>query len=180
MARDLQDRLNLLVDSVFGGNSAAAANAAQMEPSTLHRIMNSRVGDPRLATARRLADSYGVPVAWLIGEADATDSQKGRPLPTPMWLIRCYHDKVQSRSREQLRKAMSDSPAAREVLNGLVELQLFPRDGRTAVPALHVAVDIEKPSKREIELLRALAQVETSLLENAALRVRRGDWTGSE
>ena len=180
MARDLQDRLTLLVDSVFGGNSAAAAKAAQMEPSTLHRIMNSRIGDPRLATARRLADSFGVPMAWLIGEADAIAFQNGRSLPTPMWLIRCYHDKVQSRSREQLRRAMSDNPAAREPLGSLVELQLFPRDGRSVVPALRVAIDTEEPSKREIELLRDLAQVETALLENAAQRVRRGDWTTSE
>lgn len=180
MPRELQDRLNLLVESVFGGNSAAAAKAAQIEPSTLHRIMNSRVGDPRLATARRLAESFGVPVGWLIGEADAADLQNGRPAPTPMWLIRCYHDKVQSRPREQLRKAMNDNPAARELLSGLVELQLFPRDGRSVVPALRVAIDTEKPSKKETELLRDLAEVETALLENAAQRVRRGDWTSSE
>lgn len=179
MSRELRMRLRLVVEHVFAGNSAAAAKAADMEPSTLHRILNDRVGDPRLTTAQRLADSFGVPVSWLLGEASAEQAQGDKAaVPLPLWLIRSYHDKVQSRARELLRQSQVGDNRMRRLMGELAGLQLFPRDGRASVPALPAIIDVQSPSRKEVTMLRSLAEIETAVLDHAIARLRQRERDG--
>jgi hypothetical protein len=166
MAQDFRDRLREVVEVVFDGNVAAAAKAARMEPSTLHRIIHSRVGDPRLATARRLAESWGVPVSWLFGDVSAADAQRENPLPTPLWLIQSFFDRSQQRLRDSLRSTSPPNSA-------VADLSLFPRGRRADIAAVSSIIDTENPTSKDIDAVRRLAEAETMLLELAVQRLRR-------
>lgn len=170
----LQERLQCVVDIVFGGNSVAAAKAAKIEPSTLHRILAGGVTSPRLGTIEYVAKAFGLPVGWLVGEIDSQNS-----LPVPYWLILSFHRTRQLPARERLRAV-----GGKRNVNELSESFLFdlrPKEKTLPVRSLHDLFAAKEPSDEQIALFRRTAELETAIVEAAdkllAVRSRPGERT---
>ena len=81
----IQRRLGLVVDVVFRGSNREAADAAGVPPPTLHRILSGEIVNPSVASLEKLAKAYHLPVAWLLGEAEA--DLEGLPVAATWWWL---------------------------------------------------------------------------------------------
>lgn len=85
-------KLRQIVDVVFDGNQKEAADAAQINETTFHRILVGKTKSPTIGTIQRLADGFGVTVGWLTG-ADAISELPGYfsgNYPDWFWLLLAY------------------------------------------------------------------------------------------
>jgi transcriptional regulator with XRE-family HTH domain len=83
----LQHRLGTIVQAVFGGSTYAAAIAADVEPSTVQRLVEGRIRGPRMTTVQRLARAFNVPVGWLLDEAQQLPEEVERGHSPTEWLL---------------------------------------------------------------------------------------------
>ncbi len=161
-------RLRQIVDVVFAGSSHAAAIAADVQPSTLHRLLDGSVSDPRMGTLRSLAESFGVPLGWLVGDM-STEAAQGTEsnLPEGYWLLRSYHGRRQRAARAAITD--QERPHQNHVAENSQEFDYFRNSALSpeqSVAALIRAIPEQEPDRLDYE--RRLAQLETDLLERAA------------
>ena len=175
----IAERLNSVVRAVFEGNALNAATAAGVLPSTLTRLMTGFVVAPRVTTVAQLASAFGVSSGWLIGEVSTVAAQAGEtPLAEPYWLLQQYHRRRQWADREWLKRLAGQpntgtSRDAREIIKYFSKLRLLPDGGSDLKAALSTVVDFSKEGGAvELELFRALAQVETNSLAAAVAKLR--------
>lgn len=164
----LQQRLARIVEVVFGGSSNAAAVAASVEPSTLHRLLEGKVADPRVNTVRKLADAFGVPTAWLLGLV-TTESAQGDELPLPevYWLLRSFHRRRQREDREILKYAASGAP--NQVRERLVQLDLMPAsEGFPLKSVSHLLRELPADDPERVQIERDFAELEGRIIAMAA------------
>jgi transcriptional regulator with XRE-family HTH domain len=185
----LSERLARVVDVVFGGNALEAASAAGMLPSTLHRLLQGSVQAPRLSTLKSLADTFGVPVGWLIGEVSTSGGQSAEtPLAEVYWILQKFYRRKQLADREWIRVAASDPkmvniPEIKEMINLFRNFRLMP-DGGGTLPGRFLPpaiVDFTKSGTQpEVEIFRNLALLETHLLAVAVAKMKKmGAKTGA-
>lgn len=167
----LQQRLARVVDVVFSGSVHAAALAAGVEPSTLHRLVEGAVGNPRLATLRTLADSFGLPVSWISGELTTAQTQ-GPDQPAQSeseWLLTAFNRARQKRARDKLLYSPLQTPLQTWIGETFRSYNLNP-----ATPQFPLA-DVQKlmqampeDSPIRIDINRKFQQLEFDLVEAAA------------
>lgn len=116
-----RQRLETVVDAVFGGNAFAAAATAGIAPSNFARMLSGHVEDPRLNTLRKLADAFNVPLTWLLGDQEHLPEESQQPQdPTWLILIDRYHMREQKRILGHLKPGQEIDPGVRSAL-ALVE-----------------------------------------------------------
>jgi hypothetical protein len=171
----LRDRLTRIVNAVFDGNVTAAATQARISPIGLHRVLHGKVTGPRLNTIQDYAESFGVPLAWLLGELSTTDAQPdGVDLPEPFWLILAFNRHRQERVREKLRSQRPATATARQIQNAFVLFDFFPLspdfpDQRVTV----LAKQLNPKNVADLAVIRRCAELESLLLETAEGVVQR-------
>lgn len=164
----LQERLARVVKIVFAGSINAAAIAANVEPSTLHRLLEGKVADPRINTVRKLAEAFGVPTAWLLG-VESTESAQGKEtlLPEAYWLLRSFHRRRQQADRELLKRAVGGS--AIQVREGLANLDLLPAsEGFPLESVSHLLREVPQDDPDRVQIERDFAELEGRLVAMAA------------
>jgi transcriptional regulator with XRE-family HTH domain len=67
-----RERLQLVVDAIFGGNVTSAAKQLGVSQPTLHKILSGKIHGSKASTVEHLADRLGVSEAWLRGQPDPT------------------------------------------------------------------------------------------------------------
>ncbi len=84
--KSLKDRAKFLVNRSHEGSVNAAARDIGVPQSTLTRVVDGRVKNPRANTLERIADYYQVDVGWLIsGKGDAPHSEHVMDSPAYRW-----------------------------------------------------------------------------------------------
>jgi transcriptional regulator with XRE-family HTH domain len=63
------------------GFSRMLARAVGISPAIITRYTQGKVGEPTTATMQKLADYFGVPVAYLRGEGDVLNERGGKTPP---------------------------------------------------------------------------------------------------
>src|SRR6185312_162270 len=180
---ELMIRLSRVVQVVFDGDATAAAHAASTLPSTLHRILEGKVEAPRISTVAKMADGFGLPFAWLIGEVSTADAQAKEPvrLWEPYWLISRFHRRTQQFNRSWLARVKEDrnngyNREAIKIIADYTDFGLIPNGSGDAVLDLYIKPLINLPAPGtavEIALYRRLAEVETEMVALAVKRLRR-------
>jgi transcriptional regulator with XRE-family HTH domain len=178
----LRDRLSLVVNVVFGGNAFSASQAAGLQASTMHRILEGKVAEPRLSTIRRIADAYGLPLPWLLGEmtegqarlataaADLTDFW---PQPQNAWLVYAYHRTRQQPAREWLARAYSDAPSTQATIEQLRRFDFVPAAASFPVPAIRrILAEGDERTDADLAVTRMCAEMETAVLEYAVEKLK--------
>lgn len=168
----IRERLQRVVDVVFRGNSHAASQAMEVEPSTLHRILEGRVSEARISTVRRLANALGIPVSWLLGELTSQVAQTSKPLlPEPVWLIWSFHRAHQRKART----ALAQAPAAKRKGSRAAQLREFrfsPFEKEFPIPVLTDLITTgDSPTAEELEMVRRCAEFESAVVELAASKL---------
>ncbi len=163
MQNQIGTRLARIVRIVFNGNSFAAAKAARMEASTLHRLLVGDVEGPRLSTVERLADAFGVPVGWLLGEISCPDQNE---MPEAYWLILCYHRHRQRVFRNEKTTQRKMQPNSTKLFEPLA---FDLRPGQTVIPMASMTglFASSAPNEKQINLFREAAELETAIVEAA-------------
>lgn len=179
---NLAVRLSAIVDAAFGGNAVAAAHAASLPASTVHRVVEGKVTAPRLTTLEALAEAYGLPLSWLVGEVSAREAQHGAEvvLPEALWIVRQTFRRRQRDDRRWLDRvetshAYSDNPEIRKIVADFSDFRLLPDGTGTAldVQLLPVIAEAEPVGEQEIIAYRALAEAETRVLALAVKRLKK-------
>ena len=115
MARKSEHRKRLreVIDVVFSGNETDAAKVARIPQATLNRILTGKIKDPSYSTLQKLADAYGVTVAWLTGEAPHLGN-----LANPNWyyLLNRYYGASTASDTAWLKRARGRSPKAKKAI----------------------------------------------------------------
>ena len=116
-------RLEQVVDVLYGGNETAAAEDAGVQQSTLHRILAEITKDPKISTLQMLADGFGVPVEWLMGQTDLSATPEDHWIDKyglPDWFSLLYRQwRKRTRTlREKLSEAglQAHTPYAKELV----------------------------------------------------------------
>ena len=119
----MRERLQRVVDVLYAGNETAAAEDVGVQQSTLHRILAGTTVEPKVSTLQVLADGFGVPVEWLMGQTDLSASPEDDWIDRfglPDWFSLLYR---QWRKRTRaLRERLTDgglqahAPYAKELL----------------------------------------------------------------
>ena len=171
MASSLRERLHQIVGIVFGRNPYRAAQTANIQPSVLHRLLNRETAEPRLGTVRRLADAYGVPLEWLLGET-ASDEARQRNVPEWFWLLVAFNRRRQRPARDWLANAEAKSSESRRLISAYREFHLLDFPDESSLPASEdlFGGKTASHSGAALELLRMLGDAETELL---ALVIKR-------
>lgn len=119
----MQYRLQQVVDVLYEGNETAAAEAAGVQQSTLHRILAGTTIDPKISTIQLLADGFGVPAEWLMGQRDLSappedDWIEAERLPDWFSLLYRQWRKRTRALRERLSEAglQAHTPYAKELV----------------------------------------------------------------
>ena len=109
-------RLQEIVDVVFGGNEKAAAEAAGVQQSTMHRILSGNIANPTVSTLQKMADAFGQPIGWFTGELDELPSeQRGRAGPRWFHLLWDHHRRATRSEREWILNADTVTPEQKAV-----------------------------------------------------------------
>lgn len=167
MSWSVGERLKRIIDVVFGGSINAAATAIHVDTSTLFRLIEGSVSDPRMDTVRRLAEEFGVPAMWLVGELDAAGAQTLHdPLPEWVWLLDAYARKREQKLRDWLSEADASNPDAKRLIGDLKRFRLFPTAQRSPFAILsHLMTPGDEGIDEEIQALRHLYQLQLEMLE---------------
>ena len=178
----LQDRLRLIISIVFAGNSLEAAQAARVEASTLHRIVEGKVHDPRLSTIERLARAYGVPLEWLLGLRDQlTEPTAGRDGSGSLWLVEAFNRARQQPYRDWISGSRVYLSQAGRLRKALLELPPIGPDmalGRDATAVLLGGADREN---YQLAVARLAGDLEMELLRWGVARLQElGAESGQE
>lgn len=178
MSTTLAERLSQVVGIVFAGNVHQAAQAGGVPTSTLHRILEGQVEDPRIGTLRRLAEGFGVSVGWLTGEVD--DAVEFREAPTWKSLILRYNETRQRPLRAAL--AGATTKAGKRLAATYAELNWLERKGEGPIPEPHLIFE-DAPRQGDDDrtaLLRQVGELETAILNAAVRRLSRMEATGDK
>lgn len=169
----LQDRLRLIISTVFGGNSLEAAQAAGVEASTLHRIVEGKVHDPRLSTLERLARAFGVPLEWLLGLRDQpTEPMAGRDASGSLWLVEAFNRARQQPYQDWISGSRGYRSQASRLRSALIELPPIGPDmalGRDATAVLVGGADREN---YQLAVARLAGDLEMELLRWGVARLQ--------
>lgn len=114
-----RQRLREIVTYVFDGNVRAAARAAGVPQPTLHLFLAGTARDLTLRTAQRLADRFGVPLTWLLGEVQDLPME-GWERATPRWrnLLMLYYERARQEHVEWIESVgAGTTDEARQVLD---------------------------------------------------------------
>jgi len=169
----LQDRLRLVISVVFAGNSLEAAQAADVEPSTLHRIVEGKVRDPRLSTLGRLARAFGVPLEWLLGLGDPPpQATVGRGGDERLWLVRAFNRARQQPYRDRIRGARAYLSQAGRLREALLELPIIGPDLVLGSDATAVLLGGADQQDHQVALARLAGDLEMELLRWGVARLR--------
>lgn len=173
MSWPVGDRLLRIIDVVFGSSINAAAVAAGMETSTLFRLVEGAVSDPRTATVRRVADAFGVPAAWLLGEIDASQAQqRDDPLPEWLWLLDAYSQLRERKLRAWLDDAAATNSEARSLLAALRDFRLLPAVSRSPLAVVGQLITPHGAApEAEIRAVRNLYAAQLELLELGVIKL---------
>jgi transcriptional regulator with XRE-family HTH domain len=169
----LQDRLRFVIWVVFAGNSLEAAQAADVEPSTLHRIVEGKVHDPRLSTLGRLARAFGVPLEWLLGLGDPpAQATVGRGGDERLWLLEAFNRARQQPYRDWISGARADVSQAGRLRKALLELP--PIGPELVLEREATAVLLQGADRENYQLTaaRLAGDLETELLRWGVARLR--------
>lgn len=173
LATHVRDRLRLIVINVFDGNAFLAAREAGIEPSTLHRILEGKVLEPRIPTVERIAEKMGVPPAWLLGAISTEIAQSTEPkLPEAYWLIVSFYRNKQRPMRARLAAATQLSSEARQLIRKIENFDISPLEGFPS-PFITDQLLSTKPTARDLSLIRGCLRLETEVLEYAEYALRR-------
>jgi transcriptional regulator with XRE-family HTH domain len=145
-----------------------------VEPSTLHRLVEGGVQEPRIGTLRKLADAFGVPIGYLLGDISADAAQgPSSPLPEPYWLIQSFHRRRQETTRNWLRKVSGVPSHEREFLIDFLDFKFSPLGADFPIPGVqHLVEPIGNPTSHQIGIVRRFAEMESELIEAAAERLK--------
>lgn len=172
MTWSVGDRLKRIVDVVFGGSINAAATAIHVDTSTLFRLVEGSVSDPRMDTVRRLADEFGVPAMWLVGELNAAGAQPQQdPLPEWVWLLDAYARKREQKLRDWLAEAHASNSDAKTLIGELKKFRLYPTAERSPLAILSLLITpSEEGLDEEILALRHVYQLQLEMLELGVIK----------
>ena len=172
MSWPVGERLRRIIDVVFGSSINAAGNAVGIDASTLFRVAEGTVTDPRLDTVRRLSEAFGVPTAWLLGDADSADAQRGSDLlPEWLWLLDTYFRRRERKLRDWLAQADGEGAEVKSLIAELSALRLFPPTSNTPLSLLtQVIAFTEKGVDEEIRLVRHLYRLQLEILELGVIK----------
>ena len=181
-------RLQQIVDYVFDGNVKAAAEAAGVEQPTLHRILAGRVREPRISTLERLADRFGIPLAWILGElpnaelgaapvrdelAKFVGGLTSRDLPLWWRIIALYYRRAQRDDRQAIETAKPTSDAARVLLDHYWDFRRVDRTGLLLGVCLGPIVESRRTIPADfMHDLRALFEFETRMCRRVRLSLQ--------
>ena len=186
----MQGRLQQVVDVLYAGNETAAAEDAGVLQSTLHRILAGTTIDPKVSTLQLLADGFGVPVEWLMGQGNLSAPPEDDWIDQydfPDWFAILYwHWRKRTRAlRERQSEAgmQAHTPYAKELVTLLTEgPQVEPEgnsipdkelsDSLSAVIREYVNNDLVVPDKL-MPLVRADLEADALRLEMLAAELRR-------
>lgn len=62
----MSERIKRLVAERDGGKASVAARRCGISQPTMHRLVNGEQTDPPVSTINKIAQTYGVPVGWLM------------------------------------------------------------------------------------------------------------------
>ncbi|MEO8911049.1 MAG: helix-turn-helix transcriptional regulator [Gemmatimonadaceae bacterium] len=167
------ERLLRIINVVFGSSINAAAVAAGVETSTLFRLVEGVVSDPRLKTVRRLADAFGVPASWLLGEVDASQAQQcENPLPEWLWLLDAYSQVRERKLRAWLSEVEVSNPETAELLGQLNGFRLLPTQARSPLAVLDRIVTTHGAAPdEEIRAVRNVYAMQLEILELGIIKL---------
>lgn len=176
----LAGRLRRVVDTVFGGNATTAASVAGLAPPAFHRLLTGTVSNPRMTTAISLAESFGLPVEYLMSGA-RTQINGGDPfggLPEDFWLLQSYFAKKQRPLRLVLGEKLVPTQKRKKGLNQEIlpfsDLSICPVDQQSPLsPVLGWLFESSpNPTVEQINLLRRYYELETETLKVAEKQIR--------
>jgi transcriptional regulator with XRE-family HTH domain len=156
------ERLREVIEVLFADNVLAAAKVAGLDASNLSRLRDGRVSDPRLATMRKLADAYAIPLAWLLGDDDLLPEEAERG-HSPRWLV--IIDRFQDAQQREARALLTPEELKSDEI---IEFDRFRAAGEDAALNLLGKAEMAEPKAtkrpRELALYRDVREVETKVL----------------
>lgn len=174
MESAFKKRLARLVDVVFEGNVYSAARAAGIPQPTLQRLLEGTTAQPRIGTVKRLADGYGVPMGWLLGELPSEGAQGPMAaLPEPLWLIQAHYRSAQRGMRMWIRNARAPDEKAKEIIQYFQDFSISPLEGYPNQQFTDELFKGDELDAYSLSLLKGSLSLETELLLNAVRLLRR-------
>ena len=182
----MQARLQQVVDVLYAGNETAAAEDAGVLQSTLHRILAGTTTDPKVSTLQLLADGFGVPIEWLMGQRQLSAPPEDDWIVQydfPDWFTILYwHWRKRTRAlRERQSEAgmQAHTPYAKELVALLTQVvpedSIFHKETSDAVSAVIrecINNDLVIPDKL-MPVVRAELEADALRLEMLAAELRR-------